>query len=203
MVFNKITHNNISNSGYTLIELLTVITIMGIMSAVAVLSYSGNKKNAILDKSVRQLVLDLRRAQNMAMNTAVFDHDNDISTPSVIPKGGYGIYINTPRVTSYIIYGDSYTPDTTPPIVVDKIYTSGSDGIVVSRTFDPQISISAVTNSVTSLNVTSVDFLPPNPNIYFDGVLATGNTTIRLEYGAAEIVKDIVINGLTGQISVN
>lgn len=167
-----------SNSGYSLIELLAVIAIMIIMAAVAVTGYAENKKNAALDKAARQFAMDLRSAQNMAMNTTVFS--------GTVPAGGYGIYL-TISSGSYILYAD---------ISGDKQYTSGSDDIVADLAFDSQISISA-----TGAN--SINFLPPNPLIYFDGSLAAGNITVTLNYGVSGPSKIISVNGITGQISVN
>lgn len=183
MLFSKIKKSNIANSGYSLIELLAVIAIIGIMAAVAVLSYSENKKKVLLDKAVQQMALDLRRVQNMAINTAVFNGS--------VPSGGYGIYLLIPT-NGYTLYADTN----------GSHQYDGGDSAVIAKTFDYPISVSEVTDSRASIN-----FLPPNPDIYFDGIsaksLPSSNITIILRYGASGPIRKITVNGITGQVSVN
>ncbi len=177
MFFKKLKFN--SDAGYSLMELMAVIAIISIMSAVAATGYSENKKSAALDKAVQQLALDLRRAQNMAMNTAVFGGS--------VPAGGYGIHL-TVSSGIYTLYADTNG---------NKQY-DGSDGVVLTKTLDSPIIVDTVTN-----NVTDIDFLPPNPIVYFNGGTVINTTAITLKYGASGPAKTITVNRLTGQISVN
>lgn len=182
MFFKKLKF--ISETGYSLVELLTVIAVIGIMTAIAASSYSESKRSAALEKAARELVSDLRRAQNMAMNTAVFDNGGTL----VVPAGGYGIHL-APSSATYTLFADTFTTLIFP----DKIYTSGSDGKVSEHTFDPPITVS-------STGASDIDFLPPNPTGYFDGNNFPDTATVTLKYGTTAMTKTITINRITGQI---
>ncbi len=184
MFFKKLKF--ISETGYSLVELLTVIAVIGIMTAIAASSYSESKRSAALEKAARELVSDLRRAQNMAMNTAVFDNGGTL----VVPAGGYGIHL-APSSATYTLFADTFTTLIFP----DKIYTPGLgfDGKVLEHTFDFPI-------IVDSTGASDIDFLPPNPTGYFDGNNFPDTATITLKYDdTTAMTKTITINRITGQ----
>ena len=54
--------------GFTLIELLIVIAIIGILSAIAIPSFSSFNTNQRLSQAAKQVKQDLRSAQNRAVN---------------------------------------------------------------------------------------------------------------------------------------
>ncbi len=54
--------------GFTLIELLIVIAIIGILSAIAIPSFSDFNNNQRLSQAAKQVKNDLRSAQNRALN---------------------------------------------------------------------------------------------------------------------------------------
>ncbi len=179
---------NIFKNGYSLIELLTVIAIMGIMATLSVASYSVKKRSTALDKSVRGLALDLRRVQSMAMNTATFGGQ--------IPLGGYGVYLTTvsPNNNEYITFADM---------------DGGNDydgGEKMNELFlESNITISSIKVGATSpptnvVSALSVNFIPPNPIVKING---NGNwfADIKIQYGSG-ISKTIKLNGVTGQTSV-
>lgn len=192
MFIKQTIHRAVGRAGYSLIELMMVIAIIGIMSIVAVIGYNENKKSIALDKAATRLVLDLRRAQSMAMNTALFDDDNNSGTPAKIPPGGYGINFGSLPASEYILYADFNGNK--------KYLVADSDVIVLTQTLDSAIVISNVTNA------TDIDFFPPNPVVYFNGSIPAGisTATITLRYGAAGgLTKKVIVNRITGQISID
>lgn len=176
-------------NGYTLIELLAVIAIMGIMATLSIASYSAKKKSTALDKAVRELALDLRRVQSMAMNTATFG--------GVVPLGGYGIYLTTssPNNNKFIDFAD---------MDGGNDYDGGGEKMT-ERFFDPNITITSIkvgstlppTDTVSALNV---NFVPPNPIVKINGN-DSWFADVKVQYGSG-ISKTIKINGITGQTSV-
>lgn len=84
-------------SGFTLIELMVVISIILILSAMIIPSYRQRAEILSLDRSANKLAQDLRRAQEMA--TAVREFQG------IIPPGGYGIYLKRGD-NFYILFAD-------------------------------------------------------------------------------------------------
>ena len=58
-----------NNRGFSLLELLLVVAIIGIMAAIAVPRFSNANAQRDLDNAARQLVVDLRWTSQMAANS--------------------------------------------------------------------------------------------------------------------------------------
>jgi len=85
-------------SGFSLIELMVVIVLMLIMTAVLFLNQSKNKAQQDVESSARQFVAELRSLQNDALNGKLIDTNKD-SIPDTSScrfyfrtMGGYSIY---------------------------------------------------------------------------------------------------------------
>lgn len=96
------------NSGFTIIELMTVIVIIATVTVITAASYHQGKSQKVLDGQAYQLKQDLRQAQEWALSAYEID-----GTPSY----GYGIYIRQGN-DSYILYSDDNN---------NKQYDSGFD----------------------------------------------------------------------------
>ncbi len=97
--------------GFTLIELLIVIAIIGILTAIAIPSFSSFNTNQRLSQAAKQVKNDLRSAQNRAIN-------------GVKDSNGYkvwGIWFADPDIHSYTVYTcSSLDVDVTPCTCTDK-----------------------------------------------------------------------------------
>lgn len=83
-----------TQKGFTILELMIVTAIIGLLAAGVLLGFRSSTNNYTLGQAAQQLVSDLRRVQNMALNgVAVFGYND------------FGIYIQD-NATSYIIYAD-------------------------------------------------------------------------------------------------
>ncbi len=173
----------INNKGFTLMEAMVTIAIMGIMSAVYLTDYRTTNQKIIVDQAVAGLITDLRLAQSMATNGNSFNGE--------IPLGGYGININ--NSSSYIIYADC---------VNDHIYNSSS---VCSSGVEKYLSrdYSTGVGAVTSSSLSNITFTPPFASVWINGAQTVNTASIILRYGTDGPSKEIIINRVTGQISVN
>ena len=102
--------------GFTLIELLIIVVIIGIISTMLVVNWRRNEKQYQLQRATQEIVQNIRKAQDMALNS--YKHEEGF--PS-----NYGIYFNKDDENSYVIFGDinsTYTYQGDPPdIEIDDI----------------------------------------------------------------------------------
>ena len=83
--------------GFSLIELMTVIAIIGIMTSIAVPYYTQNRDSKALSFGMEQIVSDIRMVQNYAYSI--------LETGGSYPSGGYGVNFLVDS-NEYIIFAD-------------------------------------------------------------------------------------------------
>lgn len=136
------------NLGFTLIEMLVVIAIIGIVSVSIFLSFRTGQKQYSLDQSAQRLILNLRRAQSMGMN-ALKQEGNLVY--------GYGVYTNN---NSYLIFYNLNQSEGTT-------YVQGTSQILETINLSSTITLSPLAQSVF--------FAPPDPKTYINGVFDENN----------------------------
>jgi len=82
----------LKQKGFTMTELLIVMFIISLLSASVLISYRNNQRSYALDQASQQLVSNLRKAQNMAMNKVDIDGYNSYGIYAVINNNYYIIY---------------------------------------------------------------------------------------------------------------
>lgn len=197
--------------GFTLLEVMVCITIVGLIAGIAMFSYSAFSDNIALSSAGQEIAVEIRQAQIYGLSVK----------ESVVGSGqfsnGYGVHISLDDPSSYYIFVDQngnnkYDGGT--------ICTSGGE-CVEKMSLRNNISITAVCGAAfgggtltcpPGPNVRSMDvlFLRPDPDaaIRFvnsdgtlygaGGVFQTGQITLSSPRG--KIIHVIIQN--TGQISV-
>ncbi|MDB5244414.1 MAG: hypothetical protein JWN18_284 [Parcubacteria group bacterium] len=95
-----------TSRGFTILELLVVLGIITVITAVAITSQSSFNKSLVLSNTAYDLALSIRSAQTFGIGSR-------LTTPGVggVSNAGYGIYIkknglqSTP-ITTYTIFAD-------------------------------------------------------------------------------------------------
>lgn len=129
-----------SQNGFLLIELMIVITIIGILSTVVILNFRSGGTRSALRQVTQQVVSDIRRAQSLAVSSTRAQSKTTC---------GFGIYYVDPGV--YGIYNgpDSQVVDCSAE---NKNYEVGRDDVFVG--------ISVLDNNI--------EFISPFPDIFFE-----------------------------------
>jgi len=138
-------------SGFTLLEVLVVASIIIVLSIIVVVNYEFGGYQHNLQRSAHKLSQDLRRAEEMAMSVKEFEGS--------IPPGGYGIYIDYNIMpTQYILFADENG---------NKEYDVG-EGVGDLISFEDYVQIDhACVEELCALQI-SVTFSPPDPTIRFN-----------------------------------
>ena len=156
--------------GFTLIEMLVVIAVISILTAVVIIGYRDSGKKYALAQESQKLVADIRRAQNMAMSGAKVAGQ----------YYGFGVYA-AKNDNFYVLYGDKNGNHTYQP----------SDDTLITITIINNVRIQYVSFSNHKLDVF---FEPPDPTTYLSGDSTHGlSSTVTLEVENTSLTKTITI----------
>ena len=159
-----------NKKGFTLVELIIVMTIIGIVAAIALPSYNKarNSKDLLLGRE--QVAGDIRMAQNYSYNTLKFN--------GTFPKGGYGIRFDISDPRKYIIFAD---------VDSDQIYDTGEEfqEIELSRS----VKISSLKVDGSEVSPVDVVFKPPYGNVFIELVGTKLEIEIKNSDGETKIIK--------------
>jgi prepilin-type N-terminal cleavage/methylation domain-containing protein len=135
------------DKGFTLTELLVVIGIISLLTALTFAQYNRGQKSFTLQRSAYKLSQDIRVVQEMAMSAKE-------RSGTVPPR--YGILLDTASPDSYKLFSDinnngTYQP---PDEIIETVYFE--KGIEINEIFvwDPPFSKTEV----------SITFRPPDPS---------------------------------------
>lgn len=157
------------NKGFTLIEMLVVLAIIGVITGIVVFNIGSEKQNSALLRSAQNLSLNLRRAQNFALSSKNF------KTSSV--PCSWGVHFNTDS-KSYVIFADLASAQDCS----DKNLVRNSDG---SEDFEA-VNLDAGVTVISSF--TDVVFTPPDPIVNFTPDPTSASITLTNKNGATKVI---------------
>jgi len=183
-------------SGFTLVEMIVVVGIIGILSTVVVLQFTGTNRNFSLQNAQSFLRSDLRRVMTYAST------GKTCCTDQAVPEG-YGLLI-TPGNTTYELYAD---------VDGDHMYTSGGVDQIL-ETIDAQTGESVVgVTPASDVEVESCgpvgtsgltcDFLTAVPGgvLYANGQSSgTFQIILRQTKSSVDATKKITVDLQSGQV---
>lgn len=190
----------LNRSGFTLIEMITSISLIVIITAIFIANYRSNNKRTDLIMTAQTLVSNFHAAQNNTLGL--------IKYGNAVPAGGWGIYFDITTPNKYILFADLDRPASDEPgdtHLADSgssRYNASTEGDVNqgARIIDlpPGLEISAIKTDIGSpLNYVNVTFLPPDPKTnIFDGTYAYDAIKISLKDTRDNTTKTVRVNFL-------
>ena len=186
-------------TGFTLLEITVVISIIILLGAAFIISFRGSEKRFALQRSAYKLAQDLRRAQKMAMAARDFEGAfqggygiNFTVTPQNEEKAEYTLFVDCNNNNifdgSFLKVCDDCTGGSCiNGVFSEKVETIFSEGGIKIDTLSPSGPLNII-------------FLPPDPTIIINGDPQINSASISLTFDS-QTKKTIAINK-TGLIEI-
>ena len=195
-------------SGFTLIEVIVVIGIMAVMSAIVLANFPRFQRGAVVEREVAKLALAMRKAQSYSLGVREFNpapafNDDPFCVKIPVRFPGYGVYLAMSSPTVYTIFGDatcSKKYDTFPvDETVENITIENKAKLASLKGFNV-----GICSSGCALDEVLVFYLRPGPSIFLtdaDGINSYDYFEISLASSDGSVAKTAVVRS-TGQISI-
>ncbi len=170
-----------SNLGYTLMELLVSISIIGLISTVIIADYGKGRDSNDLHIATQKIASDLRRTVNYGLGLKDFNGS--------IVKPGWGVYFDTSN-DYYVIFADN-----TPLPDGNKKYNAPGE-LFENIKLPVGLELSAISIDAVVQTKLYIVFEPPDPTIHIshDGVTDQGVAVITLKSKQSGKTKTITMN---------
>lgn len=87
------------NRGFTLVEMLVVIFIIGIISTILIVNWRKNENQYKLQRAAQEIAFNIRKAQEMALNGRK-------CSDGEVPNSSFGVNFDNATINSYTIFCD-------------------------------------------------------------------------------------------------
>ena len=192
----------VSRGGFTLIEAVIVLGIVGFISALILVSFPGVSQNINLQRSSRNAALALRKAQNMAFAVRpVVDAGGVRRTPIY-----FGVSVNRATPGTYILFADFF-PGGSPNGRYDPGGGPNADVIVETLQLEPGIAFGDITCLLGGIDqcgdVLNVAFSVPDAQMQIGSASQTvGESGELVLTGQGGALSRKIIVRTTGQIQI-
>jgi len=147
--------------GFTLIEMLVVLAVIGIITGIVLINYRKGEKQYELQMAKQKIISEIRRVQNMSLGAVEFKGE--------VPKGGFGISFDKDTPSYYYIFADKDG---------EKDYDGGNE-LVRKVNLPSKIEISSLSENGGDVLYLDIVFLPPDPKTYVNAGENEGIITIK------------------------
>ena len=152
--------------GFTLIEVMAVIAIISIMTAILLVSFDGTKKQTNLDNASRQFVTDLSFLQKSALSGTV--------PPGVTGSVcGHGLHRTGSGGYEFFVIEKSEVSNDCTETSYSRTYDSSRDSIYGTKVFEKGVILE---NSAQDLY-----FEVPHAKVYYNNSIANAPYTLSLD----------------------
>lgn len=184
--------------GFTVLELLVVIFIIGLLSALVLANYRDSQKKYNLSQSAQVLASDIRKAQNMAIGGM-----EDLSLTD--PHCAYCLHFSTSDTGSYKLFADNDNSSLPSGLKCNYKYVPSpphNDEVIETIDLPSQIKIQSLDKDGSSQSELDLCFAPPKPETYINDDISNSEATIILHIDGSSDAKTIKLN-TAGLITVD
>lgn len=198
-------HDKQKNFGFTLVEVVISVFIVGIISTIAVIGFQSARQDDQLRMATMRLADALRLAQNYAQSGILTLPIEGGGYVSLNSADGYGIVVEGPEPKAFM-YVDNRNMSVSPQ-VDNKYFGIGSAAVdqkiaTLSFNVDNSDSIEIESIKLDGSTVTSADiaFKRPTASVYIDGNQDKSNVVIMFKNKKNNHTKTITVDRMTGRI---
>jgi prepilin-type N-terminal cleavage/methylation domain-containing protein len=175
--------------GFTLIELIVSLSILGLLISFSVINFRGFERDVTLDLRTEEIVSILRQAQLWSLTGQLRGGER--------PLGGYGLRIDQCSVgPCTVIFFADFSPLGSG---ASRIYNAIEDDEIFTLTLPSSLIIENVTPAVNLDIVYSL----PGADGYIEGAQTSSVASFDITSTASGKSRSILVDRVSGQIDLN
>ena len=181
--------------GFTTIEIVVVMAIMTAVSGMVMFNFGGLNEGASLNRSARDLALNIRKAQNFSLTVRQLLVGSPVPTSTLPPAVGLELTVGQ---AYYLLYADLGTP------IGDYKYNGLAEKIDPNLDLDKNTRIVSLTTPTNSYAKANIIFTAPEASVVLTDLTGSsiGNfLTITLQTPNTGQTRTVTIR-TSGQISI-
>ncbi|MDP2695674.1 MAG: type II secretion system protein [bacterium] len=165
-------------SGFSLIELLVVVSILGVLTSLLILYSRDSERQLTLIREQSKLVSTILRAKSLAVQTFIGEG----------PTCGYGVHFSE-NDASYTLFKDAKINNECS--ANDKVLTDANE-------WEETVDLSSLGVQISSGQTSDIFFIPPDPQVAINGAVSSVPVDVIVDLS-------IIINGQlsTRSIKIN
>jgi prepilin-type N-terminal cleavage/methylation domain-containing protein len=203
---HRIVHT--SRAGFSLIELLVSIFIVGVLMSLVLVNFRTGRYQDELRFAAENLASDIRELQNFALTGFIPG-----SSTGTVPDGGFGFYVMVGEET-YSLYADRSEMGCVPNRRYldqggaaaciegddeDELLSGGEKRLGQSVQVKKALAGAGCPDNEQEVDIV---FSPPRASTFFCGAHAGGSASIELFHDRTQDTRTVVVNGVTGRVSI-